>query len=827
MESSTLTRLPLEGYTVLDLSGTVATAVCGRMMADFGARVINIEPAQGHPTRSLPPQAGSAAEIEHSGLHLLLSPHKESVQLDLSKPEDRESILDWIAEADVVLEGETPGVLDAHGLGPEVMRERAPGLILNSISWYGQKGPRAQQPCFDGAVFAETGLAGALGPVEGPPLLPSGYAAQVLGGVNGFIACMQRMVGNLMAPEDAERASAHLDISIYESALLLTDLGPIAFFSLGGRSERLGLNRFAATAPVGVYPTKDGWIGPTPLLPSQWRALTELLGLPELFQDPRFVGSVERVAHADELDALIGPAFMTRTAQEWFIEGQAKRIPMALVPTMGELFESEQMRALDAFRSVEHPDLGSFEVPGPPYRLHATPAHKNGPVARLGASLATPSHKGSGRTPAAQSRAAPSSRTPLHEPESRPSLLRGLRVVDLTVGWAGPLAARFLADHGAEVIKVESCKHWDFWRGWELTPETAKNFDHEKNRAFNMVNRNKRDITLELDDPRGNELFRELIAVSDVLIENNAASVMPKLGLEYQRLAEINPRLVMLSMPPFGAGGPWHGYRAFGSTVEQASGLPHLNGNAQDPPTMIHIALGDPVAGCYAAAAMLTGILHQQRTGEGQFIDLSQVESTLALGVHGLAHQILHGEMPERIGSRDPVHAPQGVYRCAGDDQWLALSVQSDSQWGALVERIGDPELAGPELETAAARQAHHDRIDERINVWTASQPKEVLCERLQACGVPAAGILDAPEVMAHPQHEARDFWQWLEQPHVGLQPHPSSPARTVDGPAGIDTPTRTLGQDNEEVLKGLLGVSDAEFRRLEEDGVIGTMPAP
>lgn len=821
-----MTRLPLEGYTVVDLSGTVATAVCGRMMADFGARVINIEPAQGHPTRRLPPQSGSAPEIERSGLHLLLSPHKESVQLDPSKPEDRESILGWIAEADVVLEGETPGVLDAHGLGLDVMRERAPELILNSITWYGQEGPCARQPCFDGAIFAETGLVKGFGPVEGPPLLPSGYAAQVLGGVNGFIACLQRMIGNLMASEDAERASAHLDISIYESAFLLTDLGPIAFFNFGQAGERLGLNRFPANAPGGVYPTKDGWIGPTPLLPSQWRALTELLGLPELFQDPRFVGSLERVAHADELDALIGPAFMTRTAQEWFVEGQAKRIPMALVPTMGQLFESEQMRALDAFRSVEHPDLGSFEVPGSPYRLRGTPAHKDGPVARLGGSSATPSRAAASRTRASRRRAAASSRTPLQEPERRPSLLRGLRVVDLTVGWAGPLAARFLADHGAEVIKVESCRHWDFWRGWELTAESVKNLDHEKNRAFNMVNRNKRSLTLELDDPRGNELFRELIAVSDVLIENNAAGVMPKLGLEYQRLAEVNPRLVMLSMPPFGAGGPWHGYRAFGSTVEQASGLPHLNGNAEDPPAMIHIALGDPVAGCFAAAALLTGILHQQRTGEGQFIDLSQVESTLALGLHGVAHQILHGEMPGRMGSRDPVHAPQGVYRCAGDDQWLALSVQSDAQWRAFVEHVGDSDLARPELATAAARRAQHDHIDERISAWTASQPKEVVCEGLHGCGIPAGGVLDAPEIMAHAQLEARDFWQWLEQPHVGLQPYPSSPARTVDGPAEIDTPTRTLGQDNEEILTRLLGVSEAELRRLEEEGVIGTLPA-
>ena len=178
---------------------------------------------------------------------------------------------------------------------------------------------------------------------------------------------------------------------------------------------------------------------------------------------------------------------------------------------------------------------------------------------------------------------------------SRPDLLAGVRVVDLSMGWAGPLAARHLADMGADVIKVEGCVRFDWWRGWEATQEWINEGGAEKSSAFNTVNRNKRDLTLDLATPTGVALLKRLVAISDVVVENYSAGVLPKLGLDYPVLAEVNPEIVMISMPAFGSDGPWQGYRAYGSTVEHASGLPHLSGNPDDPPTMVHVALGDSV----------------------------------------------------------------------------------------------------------------------------------------------------------------------------------------------------------------------------------------
>lgn len=812
------TTLALEGYRVLDLSGSVATATCGKLFADFGARVVNVEPPRGHPTRQLPPHRSDVDAPESSGLHALLSPHKESIVLDLADSDQRAELLRLVSAADVVLESEAPNALAARGLGFERLQERSPGVILASLSWFGQTGPLAGTPANDAAICCQIGKVKSIGTPEGPPLLPSGYPIQILGGVTGFAAVLTHLLAGIFT--EPPRA-AHVDISLLEAAMCLTEVAPVAFFNGGQPLPRLGLNRFIPTFPASIYRAKDGWLGVTTVTPTQWRTLCEFVGLPQLGTDPGFQTGMGRLAEADKIDAQLAPLLRQRTAEEWFHGGQARRLPLALVPTMEELFASEQLRALDAFRRIEHPQLGEVEVPAAPFRLRRTPARKDGPVARLGEHASSALHD----TGAPRRTAAPSSWIPVREPTKRPRLLRGIRIVDLSMGWAGPLTARLLADLGAEVIKVESRERFDWWRGWEITAEAVAQGRIEKSVAFNTANRNKLGITLDLANPRGADLLKRLVAISDAVLENYSAGVLPKLGLDYPALREVNPSLVMLSMPPFGAGGPWHPYRAYGSTVEHASGLPHLQGSAGDPPVMLHIALGDPVAGVHGAAALLLALLHQQRTGQGQLLDLSHVEAMTGLGLHGVASQALLGEPPPRLGSRHPVHAPQGVYRCLGEDRWLMLSVESDSQWRALVRRIADPELFAGSLWSAEERRARHDWIDERLASWTAPRERDEVLAELLELGIPAAGVLDVNEVLTHPQLEARGFWQWLERAHVGVQPHPSAPYRTGSEPPAIESPAPTLGEHSREVFQEVLGLSDAALDELEREGVIGTLP--
>ena len=767
---------PLGHLTVVDLSGSVATAWCGKLFADFGARVVNLEGACGHPTR------------DDTATHALLSPHKHSVGVGWRNASE------ILARADLVLEAEAPGTVSASGLVPE-------GVLLVSLSWFGQTGPRAHAPANDQTLASELAWVHGIGPQEGPPLLPSGTPLQILAGATAFAAALGALTADAIGNPTPGR---HIDVSIFEAAMCLTEVGPIAVHNGARPSPRLGTNRFVPTFPAGIYPTQRGFVGVTALTPPQWRALCDLVGRPEFGEEPRFQRAIKRMFAADEIDAWLGPAFLERSAEEWFHAGQARRIPLTIVPTTAELLESQQLRALDSFREICDPQLGVHRVPGAPFRLHGTPAHRDGPVAPL---AEHPAPEAAPPEPAAEP---PLPRIPLREPRRRPGLLRGLRILDLSMGWAGPLATRHLADLGAEVIKIESRRHFDWWRGWDASPKAIAERVIERAPGFNAENRNKLGITLDLSDPRGSELFKRLVAVSDAVIENYAADVMKKLGLDELALRACNPQLVTVSMPPFGAGGPWHAYRAYGSTVEQASGLPHLNGRADDPPTMTHVALGDPVAGVYAAGALLLGLLHQRRTGEGQRIDLSQVEALSTLGLHGLAEHIT-GKTPQRRGSRHASYAPQGVYPCAGEDRWLTLTVESDAQYGALCQVLDLPVAV-----SVAERRRAHDEIDARIAAWTRPRERDALVELLVTCGIPAGPVLDIAELLVHPQLAHRGFWQWLERDVVGRQPHPAAPYRFGPEPLALDSPAPTLGEHGVEVLRGLLGLSEDEIAAME-----------
>jgi crotonobetainyl-CoA:carnitine CoA-transferase CaiB-like acyl-CoA transferase len=241
---------------------------------------------------------------------------------------------------------------------------------------------------------------------------------------------------------------------------------------------------------------------------------------------------------------------------------------------------------------------------------------------------------------------------------------------------------------------------------------------------------------------------------------------------------------------------------------------------------MLHVALGDPVAGVTGAAALVLALLHQQRTGEGQLVDLSQVEAMSTLGLHALADTVL-GREPRRLGNRHPVSAPHGLYPCAGDDQWVAIAVESDAQWASLCEQVGDPELAVPAYTTAEGRRQAHDAIDARLAAWSGSRERNDLARDLAAAGIPASAVYDVDEVLAHEQLLSRGFWHWVEREIVGVQPHPSAPYRTGPEPFGIDRPAPTLGEHSHRVLSELLGLGDRELADLERMEVIGTLPRP
>ncbi|MGD8415759.1 MAG: CoA transferase [Pseudomonadales bacterium] len=403
--------------------------------------------------------------------------------------------------------------------------------------------------------------------------------------------------------------------------------------------------------------------------------------------------------------------------------------------------------------------------------------------------------------------------------------LGGIRIIDLTMGWAGPLATRNLADMGADVIKVESCERFDWWRSWEATPEWIANDGAEKSVQFNMVNRNKRGITLDLEHPEGRRLLLDLVATANAVVENYSGGVLPKLDLGFEVFRSVREDVILLSMPAFGSTGPWRMFRAYGSTVEQSSGLPHLHGYAEDPPTMVHVAYGDAVGGLNGAAALLTALRHQRRTGEGQFVDLSQAESLFPLAAHGILEYAATGAPPPRQANRSRTCAPHGVYPCAPTedepDSWLVLQVQTEDQWQSLVSRV--PALS--DFGGLEDRLARVDALDAAIAAWTRALTASSLMLELQGLGVPAAATRAMANVLREPQLQARRYWQWLDRPVVGNQPNPAAPFRLDSEPIPIRAPAPTLGQHNREVLGDILGLDDDALASLEAQGVIGTRP--
>lgn len=402
------------------------------------------------------------------------------------------------------------------------------------------------------------------------------------------------------------------------------------------------------------------------------------------------------------------------------------------------------------------------------------------------------------------------------------TLLSGIRILDLSMGWAGPLATRHLADMGAEVIKVESCRHADWWRGWEATPEWVESHGAEKAVSFNTMNRHKLDVTLDLATEQGHALCKRLAGVCDAVIANYSGAVLGKLGLDYEALRAIKSDIVMMSMPAFGSTGPWRHYRAYGSTIEQASGLPHLHGEPDWPPTMLHVAYGDPVAGLNAAAGLLVALRHRARTGEGQYLDLSQSECLFPLAAHGILEQFATGNAPVRRGNRSLTMAPHGVYPCAGVDNWITIQIDSDDTWRRLVEKVGSLPAG---LESLEARLSASETLDSQLAEWTRQFDAQALMEELQAVGIIAAAVRGADEIVTDPHLAARQFWPMVDRVYVGTLPQPATPWREGARPYAIDAPAPTLGQHNREVLTTLLGLSDDDIEALTADGIIGDRP--
>ena len=367
-----MTAQALAGLKVLDVAGTIASGYCGKLFADHGAEVVNVEPPNaGFDTRREPPFMPQARAPENSALHAYLNANKASVALDaVAQPQRLEHLA---ADAAVVL--------DAGRYDADEFSSVAPNVVVSTITWFGRSGPYAKFHGAGGVCWALAGLVRNVGPAAGPPLMAAGCGAEIVGGLAAYVGTLgqvlAREIGNAAGP-------ARLDTSIFEANLCFSEPGAVGGYRSGRRGRRLGVNRFAPTYPLGVYACAEGWLGVTALTPSQWKNFCALLDMEEHADTPEYQTAIGRLQDYDVLEPVIKRQVRHRSAAALVARGQALRIPLAPVPTMAELFTTNQYQARGAFAPIANGDGTAFQAPCTPFRLFETPAAKGGRAAKLG-----------------------------------------------------------------------------------------------------------------------------------------------------------------------------------------------------------------------------------------------------------------------------------------------------------------------------------------------------------------------------------------------------------------------------------------------------------
>jgi len=797
----------LAGIRVLDFSTQIAGPYCSRLFSDAGATVIKIEASTGDPLRRW---SATNADLggDDSAFFRFLNAGKQSVVGCATDPH----VEALIGDADLVIEAHGLESDSGERLDVAALRAKYPSLVVLSITPYGLTGPWSERRATEFTLQAEGGSVSVRGLLGQEPFQAGGRIGEWVAGSFGAVSSLPAVMRSI-STEQGE----HIDLSILEAVnLTSTNYADTMFRLMNGSPDDPGDPPFPGQTveTPSIEPTLDGYVGFCTNTRQQFSDFLLMIERPDLREDEQLAQFAGRLMRFDEWNEIIHAWVGTKTTEEVIEHASLLRIPVAPVCN-GETVQSHVQLAA---RGVFGPDAtGQFVQPRRPYRVDDEELASPRPAPSLGADTKTASFEATSRKQSAKA-------------ERNGLPLAGLRVLDLTAWWAGPSASHLLATFGAEVIHVESTTRPDGMR--MVGGMLAQHYSNwwESSAFFLHANSNKLGITIDLSKPEGRELIEKLVVECDALVENFTPRVLENFGLTWERVKELNPKALMVRMPAFGLSGPWRDNTGFAQTMEQLSGLAWLTGHADDQPR-IQRGPCDPLAGMHAAFAFLVALAEREASGHGHHVESTMVESALNVASEQLVEWGAYGNLMNREGNRSALAAPQGLYPCAdgqpGNEKWLALSIASDEQWQALCSEMGHSEwAASPALSHCLGRREAHDEIDERISEWTRKHGREEVARRLRAAGIPASELADARTLCrTNPQLRARAYYETPEHPVVGAMPLPSLPFRFEGIDHWLRTPAPTLGQHNEQVLRGILGLSAEEFGALEASGVIGNHP--
>ncbi|BBY03564.1 CaiB/BaiF CoA-transferase family protein [Mycobacterium seoulense] len=772
-------RAPFADWRVLELSNGIAVSYCGKMFADAGADVVKIESAQGDSLRRR--SAGGPA----GALFGYLAAGKKSVTSGGQAEIDA-----LLAGADLVLTDLTDGwTLD------EITAHTGASAVVVAVTPFGTAGPYVDDRVIANEFILQAlcGSTAGRGWPEDEPVQAGGQLGEWLAGT--FAAAVAAATARHAARGGRGEV---IDVSTYEAMVIA--MGGLSAMSASVLGADSLLGRRSLELPS-IVPTADGMVGFCTITAQQFQDFLVLIDRADLLDDAELASFDGRVARRDEFVGMVTQWTQSRTTQEIVDLAVAFRIPVAPIGT------PEMLPKIDHFveRGVFVESGAGGLQPRVPYRSDAMPTRPPGRAPRLGAD--------NGRVHW------PPRPAPPHGAGADALPLADTRITDFTAFWAGPVATQLLGALGADVIKVEGVRRpdgmrfsagrppsWDQW--WEWGP------------VFLCSNNNKRGVSVELSTEAGRAIALELVAASDLVIENFSPRVMTNFGLGWDAVRAANPRAIMVRMPAFGLDGPWRDRVGFAQTMEQATGMAWMTGHADGPP-VIPRGVCDPIAGLHAAFAAVAALVIRDRDGSGMHVESTMVEAALNVAAEMMVEYSRNGIQMRRNGNRGPDARPQGVYRCRGDDDWVALAATDDAARAALARLLGRPDLHDGDW------RERPDENDKLISDWTARQSVGEAVEALRAAGVAAAPVTPAAALLSDPHLHARGFWETVDHPVAGSFLCTGMPFAFLGRPRRwIRRVPPLYGQHTGEVMTELLGRSQRDLSALRESGTVSDRPA-
>jgi crotonobetainyl-CoA:carnitine CoA-transferase CaiB-like acyl-CoA transferase len=788
----------LSHLRVIEL-GDIPASYATRWLADLGADVIKVEPPGGDPNRLLPPFAGNAEHPERSLAFIHANTNKRSIALDLDRETESATFARLLTSAQLFVEATPLGYLERLGFDDQRFETAFPHLVVVSVTPFGRTGPYCRYKGSDAIANATGGfLFGQGDDTKGQCTAPSHLAYQMA----GAMAAMLGLSGIRHARTTG--AGQRIDMSLQE-ALTFTNSSSVARYSRENRLERRPGTKAYGGAGTNIYRCKDGrYVHFTTNMPHMWKEFAQNWLTDKSLAGPEWENPRYRDEHAEKVAEVFARFIGGFDADDFANQAQARHLAAAPLNRIGEFVSCEQNRAREWLQEIEHPVIGKYKAPGPPMRLSLTPMRVRRPAPMLD------QHRQQILAELEKSGPRPADPEKVDAAVRRP-MLAGLRMADLTQQYAGPLGTELLAYYGMEVVKIE----------------TGTIASKEREAAVHAcMNRAKLGCTINLRHPEGKELFKQLVAKSDVVVDNFSSGVLARLGFSFDTLGEINPGIVQVVMPGWGLTGPLQSWVAWGWQLLAYTGIMRLWGYPDSPmETRCKIAWPDRVGSVTMALGALAALEYRARTGKGQFIEAGMLEAQGSMLGPAILDYTVNGNEWDAMGYREVLgapYAPYGCYPCSGDDHWIIIACSGDQEWQRMVNIIGKNSWAADEkFADKTGRREHRDDLDRRLSQWTRRYTARQVFRMLQEAGV-AAGIPSSGEDLFYDIHlRARghivetEAQPWGKISHHGLPGIPSKSAASAARPAPW------IGAHNDHVFGEILGLSKEKIEALKRNEAI------